>query len=193
MSGKVTIGVLALQGAFAKHSAMLKEKLKVHAIEIRYAEDLVHCDGLIIPGGESTVMIKLLHERGLIEPILLFSHNKPLFGTCAGAILLSRTQSPIGVMDFTVERNAYGRQNESFSTELDLLPSKQKIPGIFIRAPRISSLEHEVTPLAFFNNEPVLVQQGKHIAATFHPELSDNTAVHEVFLHHIVKEKVNAA
>jgi pyridoxal 5'-phosphate synthase pdxT subunit len=186
----LTIGVLALQGAFAKHLACLSS-LRVHSIAVRKAEDLHHCDGLIIPGGESTAIAKQLTFIGLWETIKDFSKTKPILGTCAGIILMAKEISektpfiPLGLFNICVARNAYGRQKDSFSFDLNFqLPMKEpaQLKAIFIRAPRIESWAPEIKVLASLNDKPVLIQQGLHIGACFHPELTDNYEIHKHFV-----------
>jgi 5'-phosphate synthase pdxT subunit len=186
MVGKI-IGVLALQGAFAKHIAALK-KLGVETAEVRGVRELYDCDALIIPGGESTVIFRQLDFIELRQSVEEFGQTKPIFGTCAGLILMSTKVLndplvPFGMLDVEVERNAFGRQADSFKTEVELLskPSKQ-IPAIFIRAPRIRAVGERVKVLAAYEGEPVLVRQGLHMGATFHPELTEDLAVHRLFL-----------
>lgn len=181
------VGVLALQGAFSKHAAAI-QKLGGEPFEVRKARDLYECDALIIPGGESTVIFRQLDFIELRKPIEEFGQTKPIFGTCAGLILMSKKilndpLLPFGMLDIEVERNAFGRQAESFKTEVGLLskPSKN-IPAIFIRAPRIRSIGEGVKVLAMYEDEPVLVRQGLHWGATFHPELTDDLSVHKAFL-----------
>lgn len=183
------IGVLALQGAFAKHIEMLAS-LGVAAKEIRYPDELAYCDGLIIPGGESTVISRQIQLFQFEEPLREFGKTKAIFGTCAGLILMAKEVigapfKPFGMIDIIVERNAYGRQVESFATGIEINLAKEKcknIPAIFIRAPRIKGCGKDVKVLALWNNEPVLVQQGQHLAATFHPELTNHTKIHKLFL-----------
>lgn len=185
----MTVGVLALQGAFAKHIAML-HALGVEAMEVRKPEDLSTCDGLIIPGGESTTIFRQIHFIHLVPSLREFSKSKPVFGTCAGLILMSNeiisdAMTPFGWLDVSVERNAYGRQAESFVQEIELhLESRQRHPmqAIFIRAPRICRTGVKVEILAEINGEPVLVKEGHYLGATFHPELSQDSAIHEYFI-----------
>lgn len=185
----ITVGVLALQGAFAKHLEML-HSLGVKGVEVRKPEDLAHCDALIIPGGESTTMMKQMQFIGFPEAFRSFAQHKPVFGTCAGLILMSDSivadaMQPFQLIDVSVERNAFGRQVESFHSEIDLqLGAGKPHPflAVFIRAPRIRNVGEEVKILATFESEPVLVQQGRHLGATFHPELTDDPAVHEYFI-----------
>jgi 5'-phosphate synthase pdxT subunit len=191
---ELMIGVLALQGAFFKHIEMLKT-LGVAAKEVRYPKDLEECDGLIIPGGESTTMIKQMEVVDLRKEISSFAATKPIFGTCAGLILMSREVMenrimPLGILDIAVERNAFGRQADSFRTniKLCLTPSRVKsVPAFFIRAPRIRQCGPEVKILAQYEDEPILIQQGFHLGATFHPELSNDPTIHKHFLSLIKK------
>jgi len=186
------IGVLALQGDFAKHSEMLRS-LGMEVREVRKAQDLKDCEGLVIPGGESTVMIRQIDFIGLREPLLAFAQKKPIFGTCAGLILMSRhvQKFPFPTLDLLnleVERNAYGRQVESFEAPVIIHASEghpKKFPGFFIRAPRISACGKEVEVLASYQGEPVLVRQGRHLGACFHPELSSNASIHLDFIRQI--------
>lgn len=189
MSEKV-VGILAMQGDFAKHAASLKA-LGVPTQLVRTPEELLRCSGLIIPGGESTAIFRQLEFSKLIEPISHFAKTKPIFGTCAGLILMSREIAPekfirpFGLIDLTVERNAFGRQSESFSAECEItLPKSAPFmaPAFFIRAPRIRKWGENVAVLATFEKEPILVEQGLHLAATFHPELSSDTRIHRYFV-----------
>jgi 5'-phosphate synthase pdxT subunit len=187
------IGVLAIQGNFAAHAEALKEA-GAEAVEIRNPEELVGIDGLIIPGGESTTMLKFLERRKFFETLKEFAHNRPTFGTCAGAILLARevrhpAQKSLGALDAVVERNAYGRQIDS---SIETAPSS--LPGdplemVFIRAPRIVEAGPGVEVLARRDGFPVLVRQGKLMAATFHPELSQDRRVHRQFVQMTAEEK----
>ncbi len=192
------IGVLALQGDFAKHVERV-QALGEEAKEVRKAEDLAGCEGLILPGGESTVMIRQIDFIRMREPLLAFAREKSLFGTCAGIILMSKAIqgqegafSPLGLLDITVERNAFGRQIDSFHTFLtaEFSPGHpQAIPAFFIRAPRIRQCEGGVQVLATFEGEPVLVRQGHHLGATFHPELTESALVHQYFIEMIKSRK----
>ncbi len=185
----VVVGVLALQGAFAKHMQMLRQ-LGVRAIEVRKPEELAACDALIIPGGESTTMLKQMEFIDFFAAFRHFSQHKPVFGTCAGLILMSHdvvgdTMRPFDLLDIGVERNAFGRQAESFQADIavTLGPGKPSVfPAVFIRAPRIRRVGGDVQVLASHAEEPVLVQQGRHLAATFHPELTSDTTIHAHFL-----------
>jgi 5'-phosphate synthase pdxT subunit len=181
-----TIGVLALQGAFDVHAKRLAE-LGAATVLVRRPEQLAELDGLVIPGGESTTFLKNLERAGFYDVLNAFVHEKPVFGTCAGCILLAKNvenppQRSFGVLDVSVERNAYGRQNDSV-----ILNDETSLPGgplemVFIRAPRISRVGAEVETLAKRDGDPTLVRQGRLLAATFHPELTDDRRVHQLFL-----------
>ena len=175
----MTIGVLAVQGNFREHAAMLR-RLGAEVVEVRKPEELEGLDGLVIPGGESTAILRLARLYGLEEAIRRF--ERPVFGTCAGLILLDREH--LGLVD----RNAYGRQVASFETDLELAGDERPLRGVFIRAPRIRETGPDVEVVAELDGEPVLVQHGRFLAATFHPELTDDTRVHERFLE-LVREK----
>lgn len=182
------IGVLALQGDFALHAKALA-RCGAEAVEVRKPAELADCDGLIIPGGESTTLLKLMDEWGFVPAIEKFhAEGKPIFGTCAGLIVLAREvenprQFSLGLIDVTVERNAYGRQRESFeaSGAASLDGSPVPLEMVFIRAPRIRRVGPGVEPLAEHRGEPVLARQGAVLVATFHPELTEDTAVHRYF------------
>lgn len=171
------IGVLAVQGNFREHAAMLR-RLGAEVVEVRKPEELDGLDGLVVPGGESTAIARLIDVYGLEGAIREF--ERPVFGTCAGLIMLDREH--LGLVDLTVRRNAYGRQVASFETDLALAGDAEPLRGVFIRAPRVDAVGPEVEVLAEHDGEPVLVRQGRFLAATFHPELTDDTRVHEVFL-----------
>jgi pyridoxal 5'-phosphate synthase pdxT subunit len=190
----LTIGVLALQGAYEAHAKVLTA-LGATPRLVRLPQDLTaseakqggKLDGLIMPGGESTTMLKFLERNDFFSTLQTFVQNTPTFGTCAGAILLAKdvthpAQRSLGVLDITVERNAYGRQNDSV-----ILNAPTSLPGaplemVFIRAPRITRTGPAVETLASRDGAPVLVLEGHLLAATFHPELSANTRVHQLFL-----------
>lgn len=186
------IGVLALQGDFAEHIVMLK-KLGVETAEVRLASQLEDLNGLIIPGGESTTIGKLAEDFGLIEPLRAFGRKHAIWGTCAGAIFLSkdarRAQPLLGIMDITVERNAFGSQVDSFETDLDISPLKQATQtdhpyhAVFIRAPIIESVSADARVLsALPDGRIVAAQQGKLLATSFHPELTADMRFHKYFL-----------
>src|SRR3954469_14666225 len=168
------IGVLALQGNFREHAAMLR-RLGAEVVEVRLPEELDGLDGLVIPGGESTAITRLMRIYGLEEAIRRF--RGAIFGTCAGMILLDRNH--LGLVDLEVDRNAYGRQVASFEADLEL--DGQPLRGVFIRAPRVREVG-EMEVLAALDGEPVLLRQGRFLVASFHPELTEDTRVHELFL-----------
>jgi 5'-phosphate synthase pdxT subunit len=180
-----TIGILALQGDFEAHQRAL-ERAGAHGVEVRSAAELDRVDGLILPGGESTTMLKLLRIEDLLEPLCRFGERRPIFGTCAGAILLaSRVTHPdqesLGLMDMDVERNAYGRQLDSHVAILDDAEGGP-LEAVFIRAPIIRRVGPAAHVLAHYHGDPVLVEHGRHLAATFHPELTDDARVHGWFV-----------
>lgn len=186
------IGVLSLQGDFEAHGKAV-ERAGAEAVYVRTAADLAGLDGLIIPGGESTTMLKLLNAENLLEPLADFGRQKPIFGTCAGAILLANrvsnpTQQSLGLVDLTIERNAYGRQIDSRVVNIDADPSfaQRTRPGsieaVFIRAPIIRAVGPKARVLAEYAGDPVLVEDGHHLISTFHPELTNDSRVHELFL-----------
>jgi 5'-phosphate synthase pdxT subunit len=183
------IGVLALQGDFDAHRRRLEE-LGAEVVLVRKPEQLDKVAALVIPGGESTTFLKLLGEKGF-QQLKDFVRTKPSFGTCAGAIMLATEvenpkQEGLGAMDITVRRNAYGRQIDSFIDEVSAVPELEQGKGpletVFIRAPRIEKVGAGVEVLARQGNDPVLVRQGRTMAATFHPELSEDVRVHAYFL-----------
>ena len=178
------IGVLALQGDFDAHRKAI-ERAGGRAMEVRTAEDFKACEGLIVPGGESTTMLKLLEIENLTEPLRQFAAEKPVFGTCAGAILLAHSvtsprQPSLNLIDIDVERNAYGRQLNSEVASVDA--SGQDMEAVFIRAPKILRVGPGGKVLATYNGDPVWVEQGRHMATTFHPELTSDSRVHRRFL-----------
>jgi 5'-phosphate synthase pdxT subunit len=179
----VRVGVLAVQGNFREHAAMLW-RLGAEVVEVRKPEELEGLDGLVVPGGESTAIARLIESYGLEGAIRDF--ERPIFGTCAGLIMLDREH--LGLVDLTVQRNAYGRQVASFETDLALAGDDKPLHGVFIRAPRVEQTGPEVEILAELDGEPVLVRQGRFLAATFHPELTDDTRVHELFLEAVAEE-----
>ena len=195
MRTSLRIGVLALQGAYEAHAQTLRA-LGATPVLIRLPEELVDLDGLIIPGGESSTFLRHLERDGFFDVLNSFVRQTPTFGTCAGAILLATnvhnpTQHSLAAMDITVERNAYGRQLDSaILTEPTTLPGGP-LEMVFIRAPRISAAGPSVEVLASRDNSPVLVRQGHLLAATFHPELSADPRVHQLFLD-IVNESRSA-
>jgi len=174
---KKNIGILALQGAFAEHGKML-EKLGCKVVYIRTLADAVGVDACVIPGGESTTMKSLMKQTGLDEWLIDKGESGlPIFGTCAGVIILKN----LGLLNIDVERNAYGRQLDSFESDIVWSPDS-KFHGIFIRAPKIISVGKDVEVLAKYKNNPVLIRQKNILGATFHPELADDARIHEYFL-----------
>ena len=179
------VGVLAVQGNFREHLAMLR-RLGVDAVEVRKPEQLQDLDGLVVPGGESTTFMRLMRLYGLDEAVQRF--EGPVFGTCAGMIVLDRNH--LGMMDVEVDRNAYGRQVASFEADLRLEGESDPLRGVFIRAPRLRERGPEVEVLAEHEGEPVLLREGRFLVAAFHPELTEDTRVHELFLD-CVREAMN--
>jgi 5'-phosphate synthase pdxT subunit len=188
-----TVGILALQGDFHAHRKAVERagggELDVQAVEVRTADDLAACDALIIPGGESTTMWKLLEEERLTDPLRAFATAKPVYGSCAGAILLARevthpAQQSLGLMDISIERNAYGRQLDSRIAAVTTNDREEASPleVVFIRAPIIRRAGPDARVLASYAGDPVWVEQGKHMVTTFHPELTSDTRVHRRFL-----------
>ncbi|MBA4537675.1 pyridoxal 5'-phosphate synthase glutaminase subunit PdxT [Bacillus aquiflavi] len=186
------IGVLGLQGAVAEHIRAI-EKLGVEAINIKKKEQLEEIDGLILPGGESTTMRRLIDQYDFMDSLKQFAQNKkPMFGTCAGLILLAKkvvgNEEPhIGVMNVTVERNSFGRQRESFEAELSILGVADHFNGVFIRAPHIVEVGENVEVLAKYNERIVAVREGPFLGCSFHPELTDDIRLIDYFIS-MVKE-----
>lgn len=193
----IKIGILNLQGAVSEHYEMTKkasEKIDAEIIveNVRYAEDVKTCDGIIISGGESTVIGKLIARRGIDKTIK--DKNIPVLGTCAGMVLLAKktdfNQPLLGLMDITVKRNAYGRQKDSFEVPIEIL--NQNYPGVFIRAPAIESYDKtkdDIQVLSEFDGKIIAIQQKDNIALSFHPELTEDTLIHEYFLKKIIAER----
>lgn len=179
------VGILSLQGGFEAHSRMI-ERLGAAPVRVRTPEDLQRIERLILPGGESTVMIRMLQRLDMLEAIRSFSRmGGALFGTCAGMILLSSgiegmTQETLGLINMTVKRNAYGRQSESFEASLQW--EMHSVPALFIRAPRVLTTGPDVECLIRYEDQPVLVKQDRSLAASFHPELGESIEVHRYFL-----------
>lgn len=190
------IGVLALQGAFAEHIKMLR-KLGVEAVEVRLPEQLADLDGLIIPGGESTTIGKLAVLYDLMEPLRDFAAKKPMWGTCAGMIFMAkeigRDQPLLGVMDIVVERNAFGRQVDSFEVDLKLdtgAEESEPFPAVFIRAPRLVEAKADARVIAeLADGTAVAAQQGRWLVTSFHPELTNDPRLHQYFVEIIEREK----
>jgi len=188
------IGVLAIQGDYAAHAEALGD-CGAEPVEIRNPDELEGLDGLVLPGGESTTMLKFLERRNFFDSLKEFAERRPIFGTCAGCILLAKEvrhpgQRSLGALDAVVERNAYGRQIDS-----SILTAPTSLPGdplemVFIRAPRIVQTGPDVEVLATRDGFPVLVRQGKLMAATFHPELSSDRRVHLLFVQGVQEQKL---
>ncbi|HXC47623.1 MAG TPA: pyridoxal 5'-phosphate synthase glutaminase subunit PdxT [Candidatus Sulfotelmatobacter sp.] len=192
------IGIVAVQGDFAAHAAMLQE-LGAETVEVRTVQDLEGCDGIVLPGGESTTQLQFLKEEGLFDAIRRFSkQGGAIFGTCAGAILLAtRVNNPpqesLGLLDMTILRNGYGRQ---LASDVFFGPSTLKqepLEMVFIRGPIIEEMGKDITVLARHAGKAALVEKGNILAATFHPELTDDTTVHEHFLAMVAKAPAKAA
>jgi pyridoxal 5'-phosphate synthase pdxT subunit len=184
MSSAPRIGVLAVQGNFREHAAVLR-RLGAEPVEVRKADALDGLDGLIIPGGESTAITRLMRLYGIEDALRRF--ERPVFGTCAGMILLDRDH--LGLVDVSVSRNAYGRQVASFEADLELAGENEPLRGIFIRAPRVTEAGADVEVLAEHDGAPVLLRDGRFLVASFHPELTDDTRVHERFLQLVEEER----
>jgi 5'-phosphate synthase pdxT subunit len=174
------IGVLAVQGNFREHAAMLRG-LGAEVVEVRLPEQLEGLDGLVIPGGESTAFIRLMRLYGLDEAVRAF--DRPVFGTCAGMIVLDRDH--LGLVDLKVRRNAFGRQVASFETDIELPGESRPLRAVFIRAPWIEDAGPDVEVLAEVDGHPVLAREGRFLVAAFHPELTDDTRLHELFLEEV--------
>jgi 5'-phosphate synthase pdxT subunit len=177
------IGVLALQGAFREHAHALR-KLGADVVEVRLPEELDGLDGLVIPGGESTTIMRLAELYGLDEAIR--SYEGAIFGTCAGMIVLDREH--LELADLVVDRNAYGRQVRSFEADVELVGDTLPLRGVFIRAPRIRGLGDGVEVLGELDGEPALVRDGRLLLASFHPELTEDLRIHELFLTMVEEE-----
>ena len=184
------VGILALQGSFKQH----KKAMDILGIEnkfVRYANELDQCDSLIIPGGESTTISKQLDNNQLRNHLIDFSITNPIFGTCAGMIMLSSTMVtdnmiPLNIMDFEAERNAWGRQIHSFADDINLNFDKgRSFHAVFIRAPKIKRLGKDVQVLATYNNDPILLTNGMHLVSSFHPEIGNDFRIHEYFINQI--------
>ena len=190
----VKIGILNLQGAVSEHYDITQKAVKnmgvdVEVESVRYAEDVETCDGLIISGGESTVIGKLIHQRGIDEVIK--NNDIAVFGTCAGMVLLVKKtdfdQPLIGLMDISVKRNTYGRQKDSFESPIEIF-GKEYL-GVFIRAPALDDYDHskeDIKVLSVLDDEIIAIQQGPHLAISFHPELTEDTLVHEYFIRGVI-------
>ncbi|NTU88621.1 MAG: pyridoxal 5'-phosphate synthase glutaminase subunit PdxT [Actinobacteria bacterium] len=188
------IGVLALQGAFREHRSCLRQ-LGVETIDVRYPHELSGLDGLVIPGGESTAIAKLLASHSLYEPIRnAYENGMAIFGTCAGAILLAKKiegaredQIPLGLLNVTIKRNAYGRQIASFETDVPFRGIEgEPVRAIFIRAPRFADLGPDVEVLSERDGEPTAVREGRLLAIAYHPELTGDLRVHKYFIDQVI-------
>ena len=191
----IKVGILAIQGAVAEHLELLNQIPDVCAQEVKYLDELNEIDGLIIPGGESTAIGRLLRDFNLLQPLKeRILNGMPVWGTCAGMILLAKSleNDPtvhLGVMDITVERNAYGRQLGSFTTEVEIEKiSSNKIPLVFIRAPYVTQVKSDVDILLEVNDHIVACQQKQMLATSFHPELTKDTSFHRYFIN-MIKQK----
>jgi 5'-phosphate synthase pdxT subunit len=193
----LTIGVLALQGAYGAHAQALR-RLGATPKLVRLPADLEGIDGLIMPGGESTTMLKFLEQRGFFDVLKEFTHTQPTFGTCAGVILLANEvtnpgQKSLDALDITVERNSYGRQIDSTIFEGESSLSGGPLEMVFIRAPRITRIGAGIEVLATRDQDPVLVRSGHLLAATFHPELGHDTRIHQLFIDMVRQHKQTTA
>jgi len=193
------VGVLALQGDYSKHKEIL-DKLKISSCEIRYSYQFNEISGLIIPGGESTTMTDLIDRNGMHKDICSFSILKPILGTCAGLIMMAKIVNddrvkPLNILDIEVDRNAYGRQVNSFRDALSVsIGGKfEKISATFIRAPKINRMSKDIEIISSYNNEPVAIKQGMHVGLAFHPELDGITLFHEYTFVKQFNEKSYAA
>ncbi|HWO78665.1 MAG TPA: pyridoxal 5'-phosphate synthase glutaminase subunit PdxT [Bacillus sp. (in: firmicutes)] len=192
----LTIGVLALQGAIEEHIRAI-ESCGERAVPVKKAEQLAELDGLIIPGGESTTMRRLIDEFELMEPLRQFAASrKPMFGTCAGLILLAKKivgydQPHLGLMDVTVERNSFGRQKESFEAEVTIIDVADHFPAVFIRAPHIVDAGENVEILAKYNDRIVVAREGQYLGCSFHPELTDDPRLTKYFVGMVEEYKKN--
>ncbi|SDG46779.1 pyridoxal phosphate synthase yaaE subunit [Fontibacillus panacisegetis] len=181
------VGVLALQGAVAEHIRSI-ENAGAEGIAVKHAEQLDELDGLIIPGGESTTIGKLMRKYDFLDAIRSFSNQgKPVFGTCAGLIVMAKEiengeEAHLGLMDIKVSRNAFGRQRESFETDLDIRGLEEPVRAVFIRAPLITAVGNNVEVLSTYNNEIVTAREGHLLVSSFHPELTDDYSLHAYFL-----------
>jgi 5'-phosphate synthase pdxT subunit len=180
MSRQLRIGVLAVQGNFREHAAVLR-RLGAEPVEVRLPEQLEGLDGLIVPGGESTAIGRLMRLYGLDEALQSF--DAPIFGTCAGMIVLDRDH--LGLGDFRAKRNAFGRQVRSFEADLDIGDGEEPVRAVFIRAPWLAEAGPDVEVLAEVDGHPVLARDGRILVAAFHPELTDDTRIHELFLNQV--------
>lgn len=187
---RAKVGVLVLQGDFAEHLKIL-ERCGYRAVGVRSKQDLESVNALIIPGGESTTILKLIDRLGLRDPLTKkITDGMPVFGTCAGAIVLAQRVSdgepPLGLLDVTITRNAYGRQVDSFEADLDVEGFEEPVKGVFIRAPVIDEVGAEVDVMASWGDRPVLVKSNNLLASTFHPELAGEHRIHKHFVEQMI-------
>ena len=190
----MNIGVLSVQGSFKKHVEVF-ESLNINTFNVKYKDDLNNLDALVIPGGESTAITKIINENNLYIPLKNFIFNKPILATCAGMIILSTSISinnkpetrvkSFNVLDIKIDRNGWGRQVHSFIKNITINLLNKDIDGIFIRAPKISTYGNNIEILASIESSPVMIKMNNIIATTFHPELSNNTVIHEYFINHV--------
>ena len=184
------IGILALQGNFIQHKKFV-DKIGVQNILVRHPNEIDKCDSLIIPGGESTAISKQIDNNKFRNKLTEFALAKPILGTCAGMIMLSTSMpgeniSPLNIMNFHIERNAWGSQVNSFSTNIKLNFDKNRpFHAVFIRAPKISNIGKDIHVLASYNNEPILITNGQHVVSSFHPEMGEDYRIHEYFINNI--------
>ena len=190
----MNVGIMALQGNYHQHKKVM-ETLGIQNTLIRHAYEFDKCDALIIPGGESSTISKQIDRQQLREKLNDFAIANPVFGTCAGMIMLSSSEpsnnmTPLNIMDFQVERNAWGRQVHSFSAEVLLdFDHDESFHAVFIRAPKLIKIGDGVKVLSLFNNEPVLLSNGKHLVSSFHPEIGNDYRIHEYFINLIHERK----
>ncbi|WP_033826612.1 pyridoxal 5'-phosphate synthase glutaminase subunit PdxT [Bacillus andreraoultii] len=193
----MTIGVLGLQGAVTEHIEQI-ESLSTKAIIVKNPHQLDEVDGLILPGGESTTMRKLIDQYGFFEPLKQFSEDeKPIFGTCAGMVLVAKelvgsNESHLGLMDISVRRNAFGRQRESFEADLTVVGFDQPFHAVFIRAPYIEQVKENVDVLANVDGHIVAAKQGHLLTSAFHPELTNDTRFVQLFIKMVKENKAKA-
>lgn len=189
----VKVGVLGLQGAIREHVKALQTK-EAEIVVVKRVEQLDDLDGLVLPGGESTTMRRLINQYGFLEPLKAFAAEKPIFGTCAGLILLAKRiegmeDSHIGVMNVTAKRNAFGRQRESFEAPLTVAGLDEAYIGVFIRAPYIEEVGEGVEVLATYNDKIVAARDGRFLACAYHPELTDDDRMHQMFIDMVIEFK----
>ncbi|WP_270182961.1 pyridoxal 5'-phosphate synthase glutaminase subunit PdxT [Alkalihalobacillus sp. CinArs1] len=189
----VKVGVLGLQGAIREHVKALETK-EAEIVVVKRIEQLDDLDGLVLPGGESTTMRRLINQYGFLEPLKAFAAEKPIFGTCAGLILLAERidgmeESHIGVMNVKAKRNAFGRQRESFEAPLSVVGLEEPFIGVFIRAPYIEEVGEGVEVLATFNDKVVAARDGRFLACAYHPELTDDDRMHQLFIDMVLEFK----